>query len=86
MLLMADRNDFHGFVCFNRVENPKTIHPQFPRSNWIGSERLLPFGSGFCIRFEVSNDPGHNNPLFMDFEVANVPLGAFCKRNPILHL
>ena len=74
MLLMADRNDLHSLVCFNRVENPKTIKPEFPRSNGIGSERFLLLRSDFRIRLPVSNDPGDNDPLFMGFEVGNVPL------------
>ena len=85
MLLVADRNDLHSFVRFNGIENPESIELEFPRSNGIGAERFLPPGSGFCVRVQVSNDPGYNDPLLLSFKMSNVPLGTVCERDPILH-
>ena len=82
---MTHRHNLHRAPCLDPVENPIPIKPEFPRSDAIGSERFLVPRLEFRVRLQVSNDPGHDDPLLMGFEVSNVTLRAFCERDPILH-
>jgi len=59
------------------IEDAEFIEPEFPRSDGIGSKRLLPFCFDFCIDLQMRNDPGDDNTLIMRFEVRNVAFSAF---------
>jgi len=82
---MTHRHNLQPAPCLDPVENPIPIKPEFPRSDGIGSEPFLVPRLEFRVRLQVSNDPGHDDPLLMGFEVSNVTLRAFCERDPIPH-
>ena len=83
---MADRNNFHalrsGFnlfsaAFFDEVEDAKFIKPQFPWSDRVGLERLLPLCLNFGVNLQMSNDPSCNDALIVCFEVRNVIFRVF---------
>ena len=91
---MAHCNNLHALgslfrLCFaislDGIKDPKFIKPEFPWSDGVGSERLLPLCSDFCIHLQVRNDPSHDDALIMWLEVCNVALCAFRQRDLVIH-
>ena len=90
---MAHCNNLHALgslfrLCFaislDGIKDPKFIKPEFPWSDGVGSERLLPLCSDFCIHLQVRNDPSHDDALIMWLEVDNVALCAFRQRDLVI--
>lgn len=81
---MTHRNNF-DLITFGRVKNPKSVNPQFPRSDGIWPKLLSLSGADVGIHFQVAHNPRHDDAPIVHVEVSDILLGAFRQRDSISH-
>ena len=77
MFFVAHGNNFHLVIFFDRVENTKSINPEFPRRDRVRLKGLFLSRTDLRIHSQVSQYSRDNDALVVYVEVTEVLLRTF---------